>query len=185
MPCDSLTLRQKLNSAPRPSACTCSGTPGGIDLYSIILSGKATRNLIPKVEQQQVELNTLRSVTAPADSPVTAAVPALPSEPPEFMGQVNEIAGAANCRVNGFDLKPSAGSIDAGPVKAVHAQIMLIARYADIRNFVAQLARAPRVLVITELTLAPAPRTENDGLYAGALQATVEIERYVLTPGKK
>jgi hypothetical protein len=141
--------------------------------------------LLPKVEQQRKELSALRAAALPPNAPGIGTMPALPSEPPEFMGEVNDLAAAANCRVTGFDLKPSTVAVNAAPMQAVRADITLVARYADVRRFVARVARTPRVFAVSNLTVAPAVRTKDDHLAADALQATVEIERFVSTPEVK
>jgi Tfp pilus assembly protein PilO len=156
-----------------------------LSLFVVYPKWQEYRELIPKLEQQRKDLAALRAAPLPSQLPGIAAVAALPSEPPEFMGQVNYLAAAANCKVTGFDLKPPTGTVDAGPVQAIKSQIMLVARYADIRAFVSQVARSPRLLALSDLNVAPVIRAKNDGFPADALQATVEIERYVMPPEKK
>src|SRR5580658_10040726 len=87
--------------------------------------------LLPKVDQQRKDLLALRAAALPPDAPGIPALPSVPSEPPEFLGDASYIAAAANCRVTGFDLKPPTGAVDAGPVQAVKADIIVDARYAD------------------------------------------------------
>src|SRR5580700_349263 len=102
-----------------------------VSIFVVYPKWQEYQALLPKVEQQRKELSALRAAAPLPSTPGIAAKPALPSEPPEFMGDVNYIAAAANCRVNGFDLKPSAVTADAGPIQSVKAQIMLVARYPD------------------------------------------------------
>ncbi len=151
----------------------------GLSLFVVYPKWNEYKVLIPQVEKQQQDLNSLKNAGLPADVPANTALPALPSEPPEFMGEVNQIAAAAHCAVNGFDLKPATATVEVGPIQAVNAQIIVIARYADIRRFVTLLSGAPRMLVITNLAVAPATRVKDDGLASDTLQATVDIERYV------
>jgi hypothetical protein len=156
-----------------------------LSIFAVYPKWQDYQAMLPKVEQQRQALSALRAAAPLPDIPGIASEPALPSEPPEFLGQINEIAAAAHCRVAGFDLTPSTGAVNTVPVQAVRAQITLVARYADVRKFVAQVVHAPRVFAVSDLTVAPVVRTKSDKYAADALQASVEIERYVTTPEVK
>jgi Tfp pilus assembly protein PilO len=150
-----------------------------VSMFAVYPKWQDYQALGPRVEQQRKKLSELRAAALPPDIPGIAALPALPSEPPEFMGEINDIATAANCHVTGFDLKPPAGAVDTGPMQAVKAQVMLVGRYSDLRTFITLVSHAIRVFAVSDLSIAPVVRAKDDHLPADALQATIEIERYV------
>jgi hypothetical protein len=148
-----------------------------------------------KIAQQQSQLRDLKATPVVAPGPVAPTAADLPSEPPQFLGEMRKMATEANCRVVGFDITPSDKATTTGPVRAVRAKIDLEARYVQVRDFLYQLDHAARLYVVTDLTMtAAAPVGAQSAATAspnvpaasaGLLHATIEIERYVAPPAAK
>jgi hypothetical protein len=137
---------------------------------------------------QRKELDALRATPIPDMGAVPPAETDLPSEPPQFLGQMRLLTDMSGCRVIGFDVGSTANQ-ESGPVRAVRARVDLEARYPQIRDFLYRLSRAPRLYVITDCTVASDMKDGQQavngqpGKTPGALRATIEIERYVTPPG--
>jgi hypothetical protein len=134
-----------------------------------------------KIEKQQAELRGLRSYALPKPGPVKPTVDWMPSEPPQFFGYVSALAQSAGCRMVGYDIVPTQKTSAEGPIRALRAKVELEAEYPQIRTFLARLAEADRLFVVTEMTVGK-PKTTGPAAAigpAGTVQASVEIERYV------
>lgn len=156
------------------------------------------RDLKDQIAEQQEKLERLRNTPIPVVSNRVPAVPDTPSEPPEFLASIREIAHQSNCRLVGFDLtlppapatgekelalggNPDPNNPDAGKpekpklVKPVRAKIEIEADYPRIRTFVQNITRANRLYAVAGVEVTP-------GGAEGMQRAIVEIERYVLNP---
>ena len=158
-----------------------------LSIFVVYPNWQSYQELKRTIEKQQKELDVLKATPVPPPSPITLAVPALASEPPQFLGQVSAIAAETHCYVSGFDLTPISGGKEGDPIQTVRAKITMEAQYAEVRNFVSRLARAPRLLVITDMSLTSVASSAAVGrtTASGSLQAAVEIERYLLVPEQK
>jgi Tfp pilus assembly protein PilO len=135
-------------------------------------------DLQSKIEQQQQELNTLKSTPVPEPGPVRPAAEAQPTEPPQFLAQIAFMAAVAHARIIGFDLVPAEGARESGTVRAVRAKIDLEGQYYQMREFLAQLARADRLYVVADMNLTPSGGAKQ-AAPGGSVHATFTIERYV------
>ena len=147
-----------------------------------------------KVDTQRSEYLALKNQPLPQPNPKQATVLTAPSEPPQSVGELTKIAEAAGCKVSGFDLgvvanaKAAAAEEKAGgTVRPKRSRLNLVAHYPQVREFLAQLQRAPRVFVVTELNLSTQLTVPGTSVHPapGTLDASVEIERYVTVPETK
>jgi hypothetical protein len=133
------------------------------------------------IQTEQKELDTLRATPIPPVGTVAPTAAESPSEPPQFLGQIRILASETDCRVSGFDVS-AAGSKDTTPLRAVRSRVELEGRFYQIRNFLTQLGRAPRLYVVTDFSLtgktSVGPQSANSSP-SNLLRASIEIERYV------
>lgn len=137
------------------------------------------------IEKKRIELEKLKATPVPAPPAFMPTADDLPTEPPQFEGQISAVAAASQCELANFDLSaPTGGTSDAdkeSPVKALRARVEINADYPHIRSFIYNLGRAPRLFVVTSLDITT--NTSGKGapvqVYSGPLHASMEIERYV------
>jgi hypothetical protein len=143
--------------------------------------------LLETAKQNRTELAKLRAEVIPDVGKNLPAAADLPSEPPDFYRQLQLVAGISQCRIMNFDLGGT-GKQEDGPVRAVRAHVELEARYNEVRAFLANLAAAPRLYVVTECSVATQIKSGTSSPVRTAakdpslLRATIEIERYVNKP---
>ena len=139
-----------------------------------------------QIARQRDDLEKLKAEPPPvAPGLVAPTADDVPSEPPEFLGEIRSLAAEANCHLAGFDLSPSDKSVAVGAVRAVRAKIDLEANYVQIRDFLFRLNHAGRLLAVTDLTLISADTGPRGTAPSGPLHATLNIERYVAPPAAK
>jgi hypothetical protein len=153
------------------------------------------RQLLAEADQKRVRLSNLQATPIPLPGARRPAAEDTPSEPPEFLADMQRIAAASGCGFVGFDLTlppaPVSGEEElaqggnkkpdepkAPPlVKPVRAKIEVEADYARVRQFVQGIIGASRLYAIASLEVKNANKRIPE-----LLAATVEIERYVLNP---
>jgi len=147
------------------------------------------RDLNAKVGTQLAELAALKAAPIPRLGPIAPTADDLPSEAPQFLGQISVLASAARCRIVGFEAvppeKPKEGASTA--IRPVHAHIDLESSFQQLRDFISLLAQAPRLYVVTDVKLtaekeSPTARAQGSIAPGGGLHTTLEIERYVVAP---
>lgn len=166
-----------------------------ISLFVVHPSWKQWRALLDDADKNLAQLETLKNTPMPLSSAIMPAAEPTPSEPPEFLAGIREIAAMSGCRVVGFDLTlppaPPSGEKELAQggnqeqkkpeepqlVRPVRARIEVEADYQRIRDFVQAILRAPRLYAIASVEVTDAGHDVPD-----LLAARVEIERYVLTP---
>jgi len=172
-----------------------------LSLFVVYPGWKSYRELVNQAQDKRAKLETLRNTPIPLAATREPAVPATPSEPPEFLASIREIAHQSGCEVVGFDLTlppaPATGekelALGGNPdplkqeqekqkekpklVKPVRAKIEVEAPYPRIRSFVWNISRARRLYAVAGLEVTSAGVT-----VPGRVRAIVEIERYVLNP---
>ncbi|HOJ21851.1 MAG TPA: GspMb/PilO family protein [Armatimonadota bacterium] len=132
-----------------------------------------------KVEKQRQELHKLKNTPLP---PVSRALPAADPEPGEsarFLGHLVSLATSANCRFVGLDSAPVRVAHSGGLIRAVRTRVEIEGRYPQIRQFLAELANASRIYVVTSLDIDTRGRTNQPGQAPSTVRAIVEIERYL------
>ena len=138
-----------------------------------------------KIGKQRAELNTLRNSPIPAPGPIKPTADYQPSEPPQFFGMISALAQQAGCRVVGYDIISSTDKTKAeGPIRALRAKVEIEAEYPQIRAFLTRLSEAPRLFVVTDLSImrSTGSARASQGVPTGPLKAAIEIERYVAPP---
>jgi len=161
--------------------------------------GIAQRDVLEK----EKTLRTLQE-TQPRVERVIPAAEDRPGEPARFLGEINDLAAAAGCTFRNYDVQatstpppssppagnpasgnPASGSPPAGSetsnVRPLQVKITLVGRYADIREFLSRLARAPRIYTVTALSLAPETTSSKNVLPDERLVAILTIERYLVS----
>jgi len=166
--------------------------------------GIAQRDVLEK----EKTLRTLQE-TQPRVERVIPAAEDRPGEPARFLGEINDLAAAAGCTFRNYDVQatstpppssppagnpasgspasgsPASGSPPAGSetsnVRPLQVKITLVGSYADIREFLARLARAPRIYTVTALSLAPETTSSKNVLPDERLVAILTIERYLVS----
>ena len=151
------------------------------------------RELQEQIAEHQERLNNLRATPIPLAATITPAVPDVPSEPPEFLASIRELAAATGCDLVGFDLtlppappsgeqelaqggnKPKEQQEKPSPVRPVRAKIEVRADDGGIRSLVREIMLASRLYAVTSCEVVQADATTGP-----PLRATIEIERYVL-----
>ena len=139
-----------------------------------------------KIEKKKAELNTLRNTPLPPRGQGQPTAVDTPSEPPQFSSQISAIASAARCDIAAWDLSLKEAAADKeSPIQARRAKFEIDADYPRIRAFLVELARYPRLFVVTDVeisALRAAATPTAPVVQAGLLHATIEIERYVAPP---
>lgn len=139
--------------------------------------------LARKVEAQRHELEKLKAAPDIARDPVAPAADDVPTEAPQFFGQMKALAAEARCEV-----KVDAGSPDKvqniGAVRSVRGRVDMDASYIQVRDFLFRLSHANRLFAVTDLSLTKATGGGRMSVPAGPLHATIEIERYVIPSAK-
>ncbi|MBM3493629.1 MAG: hypothetical protein FJX72_04800 [Armatimonadetes bacterium] len=149
-----------------------------------------------EIANRRERLTNLRATPVPLLAAIQPAAKDTPSEPPEFLAGVRAMAADSRCELVGFDLtlppapvsgekelaqggnKPEEKKEAPSPVRPVRAKIEVRSDYDGIRSFIRAVTLAPRLYAIAGCEV-----KETSDLNAPPLQATVEIERYVLVPG--
>lgn len=132
-----------------------------------------------QVDKQQKELATLKATPLPPRDPVLPAVNDSPAESALFLGQIVALTLAPQCRFVGLDTAPGAGAKAGSAIRPVRTKVEVEGQYPQIRQFLAQVAGAPRLFVVTSLDVASRPSSQP-GQLPGGLHATVELERYLV-----
>ncbi len=138
-----------------------------------------------QVAAKRVQLAEMQASPVAPPGPILPTAPEVPTEAPEFLGEIRALAAQSGCQLVGFDITPSAASPAAGAVRPVRSKVDLEAQYPQVRDFLARLTEAPRLFAVSDLTLttAAAPVGAAPGApsaRSGAtVHAAVEIERYV------
>jgi hypothetical protein len=158
-----------------------------LSLFVVYPTWGRYRDLLETVKKDRADLAALQAQGIPNIGANVPAVPNLPSEPPEFLGQLRIIAQLSECTLTGFDISGTAKK-EEGPVKAVRARVEIDSRYNGIRQFLANLSSAPRLYVVTECSVASKVKAGQPGARTtyedpSILRATIEIERYVTKAG--
>ncbi|MCW3097138.1 MAG: Pilus assembly protein PilO [Chthonomonadaceae bacterium] len=152
-----------------------------LSLFVVYPAQGRYRDLQKTIQTERKELETLRATPIPTVGPVAPTAEESPSEPPAFLGQIRMLAAETGCRVSGFDVS-AAGSKDTAPLRVVRARVELEGQFYQIRNFLTQLGRAPRLYVVTDFSLTGktpvGPQSANSSP-SNLLHASIEIERYV------
>jgi hypothetical protein len=156
----------------------------GLSLFVVYPAWRHFGKLGQDIEGQRRELRALKEAPVITRSSVAPAADDLPAESPEFLRQIREMAEEANCHLT-VDLSPPDQTPDTGPIRAVRAKIELDTQYVRVRDFLYRLNHAPRLYVVTDLTLATTTATNSSQPSIGVLHATIEIERYVISPAAK
>lgn len=132
------------------------------------------------------ELHALKSAPMPPRHAQLAGADDTEAEPSEFLGELATLAAATGCEFSGMDLATT--SSPAGAAKANQAlkplltKVHLRGTYRQVRAYIYQLGRAPRLYTITDLSLrGNQGRTSYQGS-SRRLLATLTIERYVTPP---
>lgn len=150
-----------------------------ISLFLVYPAWGRNTTLSKQVETQRKQLQDLKATPLPVPGPVALSEAAVPSEPPRFLGQIRVIAANAHCDLTGYTAGAKADPKPDEKVQAVRAKVELTARYQDIRNFLYQLSQAPRVYVVTDVSLDRAIATSTQPVLSGRVRASIEIERFV------
>jgi hypothetical protein len=125
-----------------------------------------------KIARQRKELKQLQAAPLPPGDPVLAAADDVPGEPSRFLGEIAALAGKSQCEVRGFETQ---GDSKAGrSIRPIRSKITVAGRYPNVRAFLAEIHKATRLYVVTDVSL----RTGAGG-GPGQTEATVGIERYV------
>lgn len=170
-----------------------------VSLFVVYPGWNNWRDLVRKAEEKRAKLQTLKNTPIPMAAAKQPAAADTPSEPPEFLASVREVAARAGCSVVGFDLtlppapatgekelalggnpdpaKEAAEKAKKSLVKPVRGKIEIEADYQHIREFLQGIQNAPRLYAIAGVDI-----TSTNVETTGLLRATVEIERYVLNP---
>jgi hypothetical protein len=139
-----------------------------------------------KIDKKKVELETLRNTPLPPATNLRPTADDLPSEPPQFLGQINAIAAATRCEMPLFDISSSTSTAVApdkeSPIRALRGKVEIDADYPRIRAFLVELSRASRLFVVTGLEITPNKPSMPGGSTNEPLHAKIEIERYVAPP---
>lgn len=152
-----------------------------LSLFVVYPAWGRYRELKMAIRAQRTELETLRATPIPPAGSVDPTAQDSPSEPPQFLGRIRSMAAETGCRLSGFDVSATEKKGTA-PLRAVRARVELEGQYYQVRNFVMQLGRAPRLYVITDFSLAGKPPPGQQAAIhsqTGPLHASIEIERYV------
>ena len=155
------------------------------------------RKLGEEIEDKAVRLNNLLQTPIPLASTIQPAAADTPSEPPEFLASIREMATEARCELVGFDLTlppaPVSGEKElalggnkpegetkkevVSPVRPVRAKIEVKSDYDGIRQLLRGIILAPRLYAVAGCEVQPNDGSNGQG---HSVRATIEIERYVL-----
>jgi hypothetical protein len=153
------------------------------------------RELRDDIAAKQERLANLRGTPIPLQAAIKPAAPDTPSEPPEFLASIRQMAAESRCELTGFDLtlppappsgeqelaqggnKPEEKKEPPSPIRPVRAKIEVRSDYDGIRSLVRAIMLAPRLYAVAGCEV----QQTNDPS-GPPLRATIEIERYVLKP---
>jgi hypothetical protein len=158
-----------------------------LSLFVVYPAWGRYKELQTTIQKQRKDLDDLRATPLPQVGPEAPTAEDRASEPPEFLGQVSRLAGAANCRLTSFDMIPAPSEKEVKPIRALRARVELKGQYYQIRDFLFRLAHAPRLFVVTDFSLSKETTGSSQAsggqpLFSNALNAKIEIERYVAAP---
>lgn len=145
------------------------------------------RALQTQVAVKRDQLGQMQAAPIAPPGPVMPTAPEVPTEAPEFLGEIRALAAESGCQLVGFDITPSAATPAAGAVHPVRSKVDLESQYPQVRDFLARLTGAPRLFAVSDLTLTSATAAGQSGAAPGAtpthagatVHAAIEIERYV------
>lgn len=169
-----------------------------ISVFVVYPGWKNWRAVEAQIVANEQKLQTLKETPVPVVAAKVAAAENTPSEAPEFLASVREVAAQAGCSVVGFDLTqppaPATGEKEMAlggnpdpakqalerqrksPVKPVRGKIEVEASYQRIRQFIQGIMGANRLYAVVGIEVSGAKE------YPGLVRATIEIERYVVNP---
>ncbi len=168
-----------------------------VSVFVVYPSYLHNRELQDEIAKKSERLNNLLQTPMPLAATVQPAAADTPSEPPEFLASIRELAAESRCELVGFDLtlppappsgekelalggnKPEGAtkSEDTSPVRPVRAKIAVKSDYDGVRQLLRGIILAPRLYAVTACEVMPAG---DPGVPDHYVRATIEIERYVL-----
>lgn len=157
----------------------------GLSLFVVYPAWGHYGELNQSIQQRRNELKELKAAPPITPGPLAAAADDVPSEPPQFLGDIRRMAADAHCRLIGFDLSPPGQNASSGPVRALRARIEMEAEFVQVRDFLFRLNHTDRLFVVTDLALTTSLANNPAIPVTGPLHATIEIERYVAPPAPK
>lgn len=158
-----------------------------LSLFVVYPTWQRYSALRAQIGTHQADLNALKSTPLPETVAIKPAEDDVPSEPAAFQEQLRLLVQVSGCTLRGFNLHSPAKQ-DAGPVRAVRANVDLAGRYSQIRGFLYQLSKSGRLYVVTQCSVTGTKSAQNGPVSAanqeppGTLHAAIEIERYVTPP---
>jgi hypothetical protein len=168
--------------------------PAAVVLLSLILliPAWARQSTVQrKLEKRRAALGELLRTLPKPDRSREILVNNSATEPTVFVKDISSIARSAGCRFSGMNVtdksepvkvegKASTGGLTARPVSV---EVILVGEYRSIRRFLAGLAQAKRLYVVSGLVL------RSEGMNpqrpsASLVLASVVVERYVAEASK-
>ncbi len=155
----------------------------GLSLFVVYPGWGRYGQLKDKITAQRKELADLKAAEPPQPGPVQPTANDQPSEPSEFLGLITQLASQTQCTISGLDASSVEKAKDASVVRNIRARVEVQGRYPNVRQFLSMISHSPRLLVVTDVTVASLTSVGNPGLpqaaQSGLVRATIEIERYI------
>ncbi|MFN3648284.1 MAG: hypothetical protein ACK47B_01785 [Armatimonadota bacterium] len=155
-----------------------------ISLLVVFPTWTRYQSVTRRADTLAMELGELKAAAMPPRHEQLAAADDTEAEPSQFLGDLATLAAATGCELSGMDLATpaTADAKSAAVLKPVLTKVQIKGTYRQIRAFIYQTRRAPRLYTITELSLRGEPGRDVGGDRIRRLLAMLTIERYVTPP---
>ena len=155
----------------------------GLSLFVVYPGWGRHGVLKDKITAQRKELADLKAAAPPQPGTVQPTANDQASEPSEFLGLITQMASQTQCMVSGLDASTVEKAKDTSVIHNIRARVEVQGRYPGVRQFISMISHSPRLLVVTDVTLASLTSVANPGLpqaaQSGLVRATIEVERYI------